>query len=63
MALLDPVKNFAKVTVNTGYSAVATSIVLSSGDGAKLPQPLTDGAFNLVSHIPHPHKLCSSVFF
>lgn len=45
---LDPVKNFAKVTVSTGYSVAATTVVLSSGDGAKLPQPSTDGAFNLV---------------
>jgi hypothetical protein len=32
-----PVTNFAKVTVSTGYDAAATSIVLSSGHGAKLP--------------------------
>lgn len=48
MPLLDPVLNFAKVTVSTGYDDVATSIVLSSGHGALLPQPSTDGAFNLV---------------
>jgi len=46
--MLDPIKNFAKVTVSTGYDASATSIVLASGDGAKLPAPATDGAFNLV---------------
>ena len=34
---LDPVKNFAKVTVSTGYNASATSIVLSGGHGALLP--------------------------
>ena len=34
---LDPVINFGKVEVSTGYDASATSIVLSSGDGAKLP--------------------------
>lgn len=34
---LDNAKNFAKVTVSTGYDAAATSIVLSSGHGAKLP--------------------------
>lgn len=45
---LDPVKNFALVSVSTGYAAGATSIALVSGDGAKLPQPSTDGAFNLV---------------
>ncbi|MFH0989892.1 MAG: hypothetical protein V1799_07745 [bacterium] len=48
MGLLDPVKNFAKVTVSTGYDAAATSIVLSSGHGASLPAPATEGAFNLV---------------
>src|SRR3954462_1350916 len=45
---LDPVVNFGKVEVSTGYDASATSIVLVSGDGAKLPSPSTDGAFNLV---------------
>lgn len=45
---LDPVKNFAKVNVSIGYDAAATSIILASGHGAKLPQPSTDGAFNLV---------------
>jgi hypothetical protein len=34
---LPPVKNFAKVTVSTGYDAAATSIVLTTGHGAKLP--------------------------
>jgi hypothetical protein len=36
---LDLFKNFAKVTVSTGYDASATSIVLSGGHGAKLPTP------------------------
>ncbi len=45
---MDAVKNFAKVTVSTGYDAAATSIALQSGDGARLPAPSTDGAFNLV---------------
>lgn len=48
MATFDATKNFAKVTVSTGYDAAATSIVLATGDGAKLPQPSTDGEFNLV---------------
>ena len=43
---LDPVLNFAKVTVNTGYDAAATSIVLVAGQGAKLPET-ADGDFNL----------------
>jgi len=34
---MDLFKNFAKVTVSTGYDAAATSIVLSGGHGAKLP--------------------------
>lgn len=41
---LDNAKNFAKVTVSIGYDASATSIVLSSGHGAKLPTV----AFNAV---------------
>ncbi len=48
MATFDARKNFAKVTVSTGYAAGATSIVLASGHGAKLPQPSTDNEFNLV---------------
>ena len=48
MATFDATKNFAKVTVSTGYDDSATSIVLSSGHGALLPQPSTDNAFNLV---------------
>lgn len=40
---LDNAKNFAKVTVSTGYNASATSIVLSSGNGAFLPT----ASFNL----------------
>jgi len=38
---LDPVKNFAKVEVSTGYDAAATSITLVSGQGAKLPAAST----------------------
>lgn len=34
---LDARKNFCKVLVSTGYNASATSIVLASGDGSKLP--------------------------
>src|SRR5690349_12262866 len=45
---LDPVSNFGKVTVSTGYNAAATSIALSSGHGARLPNPATLGAYNLV---------------
>lgn len=45
---LDATINFGKVTVSTGYDDLATSIVLNSGDGARLPDPATAGAFNLV---------------
>jgi hypothetical protein len=46
--MLDPVKNFAKATLVSGYAAGVTSIVVSSGEGAEFPDPATDGAFNLV---------------
>lgn len=36
-----PVTNFGKVTVSTGYSSAATSIVLSSGHGSRLPSTFT----------------------
>lgn len=45
---LDAVKNFAKGAVSQGYDSLATSIVLASGDGARFPDPSTDGAFNVV---------------
>jgi len=45
---LDPVRNFAKVTVSQGYDSTATQITLVTGNGAKLPDPATEGAFNLV---------------
>src|SRR6266550_1853276 len=48
--MLDPTRNFAKCVVSTGYDASATTVVLSSGEGAKLPAPSTDGAFNLIWH-------------
>ncbi len=47
MSTLDARKNFAIVTAITGYDDAAVTITLVSGDGAKLPQPSTDGAFNL----------------
>jgi hypothetical protein len=34
---MDAAKNFAKVTLSTGYSSAATTVVLNSGDGLKLP--------------------------
>lgn len=45
---MDAVKNFGIVEVSTGYNASDTSIALSASEGAKLPQPSTDGEFNLV---------------
>jgi hypothetical protein len=48
-SLLDPVVNFGKVIVSTGYNNTDTVIVLAAYDGAKLPNPATDGGpFNLV---------------
>ena len=44
---LDGVKNFAVVTVSTGYDDTATSIVLAGSEGAKLPDPATAN-YNLV---------------
>jgi len=37
MSTLDLAKNFAKATVSTGYTAGATSIVVTTGHGARLP--------------------------
>ena len=48
MSTLDARKNFVVVQVSTGYNSTATSIVLSAGEGAKLPDPATAGAFNMV---------------
>jgi len=46
--MADPVKNFVKVNVSTGYDDTATSVVLATGHGAKLPDPATLGAFDIV---------------
>ncbi len=45
---LDPVKNFGKVGVSTGYNAAAVTIELSGSHGLRLPNPSVDGAFNMV---------------
>jgi hypothetical protein len=45
---LDPVVNFGKVTVSTGYNGTDTTIVVNTGHGTYLPAPGTAGAFNLV---------------
>jgi hypothetical protein len=48
MNYLDPVKNFCQVEVQGGNDDSSTSILLYTGQGAKLPNPAIDGAFNLV---------------
>jgi hypothetical protein len=45
--MIDPARNFAIVTVSTIYDADDVSIALVTGNGARLPQPSTEGAFNL----------------
>lgn len=47
MSTLDSRTNFAESTAS-GYNASATSITVGAGEGARFPQPSTDGAFNLV---------------
>lgn len=42
---LDPAINFGKVEVSAGYNSTVTSIVLASGDGAKLPSTFS---YNMV---------------
>lgn len=45
--MADPVVNFGKVSVSTTYDASAVSVVLATGEGARLPVPSVSGAFNL----------------
>jgi len=45
---LDATKNFAKWIVSTWYDESATSIVLSSWEWDKFPQPSTDWEFNII---------------
>jgi hypothetical protein len=44
--VLDQVENFVKVTVSTGYDDTAEVIVLSSGHGSLIPDPI-DGEYNM----------------
>ncbi|MFO0773707.1 MAG: hypothetical protein U0172_03465 [Nitrospiraceae bacterium] len=37
VAALDPVENFAKVTVSQGYDSTTTTIVVTTGQGGRLP--------------------------
>lgn len=46
--MTDPIKNFAKVTLLVGIDADDVTITLTTGHGSKLPNPATEGAFNLV---------------
>ncbi len=46
--ILDPVRNFAKITVSQGYDEQDLSIALIEFDGDILPDPSSEGAFNLV---------------
>lgn len=48
MSTLDSRTNFAETTASIGYDSSATSITIATGDGARFPQPSTDGPFNLV---------------
>jgi len=45
--MADPLRNFFKSTLVGTYSNSATSLTIATGDGALLPDPSTDGAFNL----------------
>jgi PKD repeat protein len=47
--IVDPLVNFGKATVSTAnYDHSAVTINLASGNGSRLPNPSTDGAFNIV---------------
>lgn len=46
--MIDPIRNFAKVTLAAGIDADDTSATLVTGMGVRLPNPSTEGAFNLV---------------
>lgn len=50
----DAYKNFAKVTVSTGYVSTDTSIVLTTGDGAKLPAVPFNAVWWNVTDYPDP---------
>lgn len=56
--MIDPVRNLISIEVASGYDDSATEIDVDTGAGALLPDPATDGAFNLVwynsSDYPNP---------
>lgn len=47
MPVVDPVKNFASAIVSGKHTQYETTIYLYPGEGSKLPDPATDGAYNL----------------
>ena len=47
--MLDPLKNFARVTVSIPYDNTATNILINAGQGVRLPNPSVDRALNLVT--------------
>lgn len=49
--MVDPIKNFAKVTVSIPYDSTQTSILINSGDGTKLPDPSVDGSFRSYANV------------
>lgn len=46
--MFEPIKNFGKVEVSTGYDDNDVSIVLTTGHGALLPDPAIEGPYRLV---------------
>lgn len=51
---MDAAKNFAKVTVSTGYNAAATSIVLTTGHAARLPAVPFNCVWHNLTDFPDP---------
>ena len=58
--MLDPTKNFGVVSAGSGHNSSTQTVTLATGEGSKLPQPSTDGSFNLVwwncTDYPNPHS-------
>lgn len=42
---MNPIENFAKGTIPAGVAQAAVSMALDTGEGARFPQPSTDGSF------------------
>jgi hypothetical protein len=45
---LSSVKNTNRTIVSMGYDSIESNIILSRGDGAKLPDPLIDGPYDIL---------------